>query len=236
MKHRFRFLGEYSDGLWSLTKEDVLHFLRVLKLADGDIVEVTDGKGRSVSGVAKVLSKSKIVVVDESHDFDPKAETPITLALGAIKPADFEALLPSLVELGVNNIWVFHQAGVAKHRLNEKLQARCQNIASSAIKQCKLNWLPEIKFFNSLTDVVEGSSNYGIKLVLDHTGVPLKAPHAVNKESIIAVVGGEAGISAGELEALTKAGFTSVRIAGAVLRARTAIVSIASIIAWNQLV
>lgn len=235
MKHRFRFFGEpLNDDTWALEPEEVHHFLKVLKLKDGEPLEVTDGQGAAAFGVAQVVSKSKVNVVVEKSYVTPMPERKLALAIGAIKPADFEAFLPSLIELSVNEIWVFHQAGVAKQRMNDKFQSRCLQIARAALKQCKLDHLPEIHYLKSIDEVLNRSENYKYRFALDHSGENLRQyPVAENPDSIVGVIGGERGLNEDELLLLEGGGFQKVKLARSVLRARTALISFASVLEFQ---
>ena len=62
MKHTFRFLANYDETnqVWNLTEEECQHFHRVLRLEDGALIEVFDGKGLQDRGPAAVESKTSI--------------------------------------------------------------------------------------------------------------------------------------------------------------------------------
>ena len=55
MSHIYRFFGEkVNDGTWRLADEEVTHAVKVLRLNDGDLVEVMDGRGLTGHGTLKI--------------------------------------------------------------------------------------------------------------------------------------------------------------------------------------
>ena len=57
--------------------------------------------------------------------------------MGVLKPAVVEQALPFLTELGIDQISLFLQAGVAKDRISPKRVERYHSILRASIKQCK---------------------------------------------------------------------------------------------------
>ena len=234
MKHIFRFLGDKVDGVWQLSPEDVSHFTKVLRLKNGDRIEVADGRGKWAVGDALVGSKSS-VYIESFEEFEASKRTSIRgLALGAIKTSDFESYLPSLIELGLDEIFVFYQSGQEKTRVTEKVLSRWEKISRTAIKQCKRPWLPSIYYLNSLSDLLQLAGKYEQKLVLDASGRPLTQDHYSVSQNVLGVVGSEMGISKDEMVRLEGSGFLKVSISDGILRARTAALALAANFSFLQ--
>ena len=234
MKHIFRFLGEKVDGVWVPSPEDVTHFIKVLRLKDGDLVEVADGRGRWAVGRAEIRSKTS-VEIREFDEFEAKKNEVVRgIALGAIKTSDFESYLPSLIELGLDEILIFYQSGQEKSRVTEKVLARWEKISRTAIKQCKRPWLPSIRYFDSLGDLLSFSDKFEKKFVLDAVGIPLTEGDFPSDQNVLGVVGSEAGISEEDMAKLEVSGFRKVSISDGILRARTAALALAANFSFLQ--
>lgn len=235
MKHIFRFLGRFESGTWTLLPEEQEQICRVVRLAQGDQFEITDGRGNYC--LARINACSKV-----SLDFDPiscgyeeKAAGTWGIRVGSLKHGTLTDVIPSLVELGVDYIAVFGQAQVAKERLNSKFQERCQRVGIQAAKLAKRCYFPTITFHDSLDSMLAGEiidrPEGCTKLVADPSGsigLPSKVSPSVGADI---VVGGERGLWPAEVELLHKFGYRPVALSRFVLSSRTAVVSAASLLA-----
>ncbi len=229
MAHKYRFFAEkISHGSWQLEDEEVIHALKVLRLPDGETVEVMDGKGVTGTGRLHIESKSKLFVqevIETCHEKDPCTRV---ILLGALKQGDVDDLIAPLVELGVDRIIVYRQDDTPKFRVSDNSSERWQRLVRSALKQSKRPWSVTVEAFDSLDEALAEVTAYKNKWMLspDAKDDLLTVSASLDKSRVAlglaALIGGEKGLSPRE-EALSKAaGFTPVRLGPWVLRARTA--------------
>ncbi len=231
MSHRFRFFGAFddSDQLWKLDADDCQHFLKVLRLTPGTVIEVFDGQGRWAVGPAQLTTKTQVVMATPTNQFQPKPKNKTAVAIGAIKTSDFEDILPSLIELGVQQIFVFLQQGVDKKRTHPKAQRRWWRIAMAAAKQAKRNWFPEVVCLSQLQDLQPHLDDFPERYVLDASGS--NAPLGAAGASRLIALGSEQGLREDEMAQLLSWHFKKQSVGKHILRARTAAVVAATLLA-----
>ncbi len=127
----------------TLPEEDARHCLRVLRKSAGDIVEVTDGKGRRHR--CRLMSdnpRKATVEIVESIDVAQSWPTDITIAVAPTKNMDrMEWLVEKLTEIGVNRIVPL----LCRHSERKEIKVdRLQRIAVSAMKQSLKATVPDI--------------------------------------------------------------------------------------------
>ncbi|MFW7377981.1 MAG: RsmE family RNA methyltransferase [Oligoflexus sp.] len=240
MKHRFRFSGTaLSDGLhdqhWRLSEDDAFHLQKVLRLSLGADVEVADGQGRWCIGTIVELT-NRIVLVKAHQQFEDKAPAlPLVLAIAAMKPASFEDLLPSLVELGVDKILIFAQVHTDRKWLSEKVESRWQRIIAAAMKQCKRAWQPELHIYKDLqslllSDKFETWNRY----LLEPESEQVLFTSAMQPAASLLLIGSEKGLTEIEKNQLLAHNFQPVRLGTTILRAFTASLAATAVISAKR--
>jgi 16S rRNA (uracil1498-N3)-methyltransferase len=128
-----------------------------------------------------------------------------------------------LTELGIDEIHVFGQVGVAKDRLSDKVLIRWRRILRQACKQAKRPWLPEVLVHGDVAGMLAKTKGYS-KIILD-PGASERLDRVVGRcdGPLLLIVGGEKGFSQGELEHLEASGASRGKIGSYVLRAVTAV-------------
>jgi 16S rRNA (uracil1498-N3)-methyltransferase len=211
-------------------EEEVAHLTKVLRLPVGAEVEATDGRGNWCVGRLAAVGSREAAITAETEGYRASHSKRLVLALGALKHGAFDEILPGLVELGVDQIRIFLQEGADRTRIAPKAVDRWARIARQALKQCKRVHLPEIAVHGSLAAlltavgeeaglaklVLEPSADQGLLSALGAGFAPAGAT------GVVLVVGGEQGLSAGELGALRSQGFIGTSCGDGILRAVTA--------------
>jgi 16S rRNA (uracil1498-N3)-methyltransferase len=233
MNHLFRFFGNReNNNRWAIVGDEFLHLKKVLRLKEGDLVEVTDGQGYFAEGkIAEITSNFAYVEIGETLS-EQKTDNTLIVMIGALKHKETDELIAPLVELGAQKILVFCQEQTEKSRISESALERWQRIAASAVKQSKSNWLPEITLYKNINDMISSlESEIKNRYVLedDCSADLLSAPLTKNPAGV--VIGSEKGFSEKELELLEAAGFKKVNISKNTLRSKTAAIAGAGILA-----
>ena len=235
--HLYRFFGRPGDPHhWEIDEDERHHLRKVLRLPEGATVEVMDGEGRLVRGSISFPGTARVLVrVGHEHRASPPQQC-LALALGALKPADTDALLPALVELGLDEIHLFYQAGTERHRIHPRAVARRQAIVRSAVKQCKRLWLPRVEQHDSLQALLDGPGAVAAgqgwsRFLLSPDASPTLLDQPSGGPGMLTLAGGERGLTPDEEEQLLGAGFVRVSLGPHVLRSRTAAVAAATLMA-----
>lgn len=233
MKHRFRFYGSRrSESLWGLQEDEWHHILKVLRLNEGETIEIVDGLGWVAEAQLHSLSKNKgsFSIERETFHSRPPESDEVTIAVGVLKPQGIDEIIPGLVELGVSRLVFVPFHGMDKSRLSEKLLDRWQRQIVSASKQAKTPWFPQLLIEKSFDSFLQSSQAYHERILLDPEGEILDAAAGSIQGPVLAAIGSEAGWSESEVERLLTAGFGKRRIHSHILRATTATLATAAIV------
>ena len=249
--HRFRLLGTpQNTDRFLVTGDEAFHLVKVLRLPPGAAVEVFDGAGRVGRGRLALGANERqaVVELEQPATLEAPPARRHRLAIGALKPASVDDLLPGLTELGIDEVHIFGQPGSARDRLSPKAEERWQRITVAAAKQCKRAYLPSVHLHADLASMVArlpaGRSGWVLSPEASRSALaalvpanPLAWDLAQSRngpDACTAVVGGEKGLSAAEEERLREAGFTPIRLGAHILRATTAALAIASLLALSR--
>lgn len=203
--------------------EDNTHYLhRVLRLRDGDEVELADGSGRLYAGVLRLSSPAELAelrVVAEAPVFPRRV-----LFAALIKGQRWEWMIEKAGELGADAIVPIRAArsvvDIADKKVAKKLE-RWQKIADSAARQCERLSRLELTAPLTLREALERNEELQV-VTLDETA-PLASWSAVDASLPLAfAIGPEGGWTDQERAQLDDAGALSVGLGRNLLRAETA--------------
>lgn len=220
--HRFLFYAPDAgrgDATVSLTGDEHHHLARVLRVAPGEEVFVTNGDGMiatcRVESVGEACTALAVTATEtEAGGVD------LTLALALVRKDRFAQALEQCVELGVTRVLPFTADRSQVHRYGEGTMSRLRRIAVSAMKQSFRARLPEVADPVGFEAVVAAATAADCVVVGDR-----EAPHArkpVGGTSVLAVVGPEAGLTTVEIGALVGAGARLASVSRHRLRSETA--------------
>ncbi len=171
-------------------------------------------------------TKEKLDEYNELH-------TDITVILALIKNDKFDFAVQKLTELGVNRIvpYIAKRSVVKPGKGNNKLD-RIKKIAKEASEQSHRNKVPEICDYATFKDLKNYMSDLNL-LAYEKETKSLK--ELKNYKSITYIIGPEGGFEPKEVEDIINLGFDSVSLGKRILRAETASIFLASLIAGNEL-
>lgn len=209
----------------TLPESDSQHCIRVLRMKEGDEIEVVDGYGSVFRcRIAVAHPKRTLLEIIERHAL-PKVWLPeITIAIAPTKHLDrMEWLVEKLVEIGVDNIVPLK----CRHSERKELKVeRLEKIAVSAMKQSLKAILPHISEMVPLNSFI--SQNAG-STALRYIGYcdsaterRLLARDYVPGKDVIVMIGPEGDFSPEEVKASTEAGYVPVTLGDNRLRTETA--------------
>jgi len=240
-EHVYRFMGErVSPTEWRIQGDELHHLRKVLRLQIGTEVEICDGAGWSGAGTLTEIAASVALVAVARETFtEREMEARFGLAVGALKPSDIDDLIAPLTELGLGRISIFLQAGSDKGRLSERIVERWHRIAEAAVKQCKRAWLPEIRTYANLTELIADHAAErpaGMLVALDPQGVKTlpEAAHSASDKFVTVIIGSEKGLTEGDVSALRATSSQFCRLGRNILRARTAAIAAGAVLSCQD--
>ncbi len=200
------------------------HYIgRVLRMAEGDAVQLFDGSGQEYLGQLLEVGKKRVrVQLDEQFAGQVESSLPIHLGQGLSRGERMDWAIQKATELGVSEITpiISERCEVRlKDERADKRLAHWRQIAVSACEQCGRSRVPVIHAPVLLGEWLK-QIDAGLKLVLHPVAEPLVS-HA-KPASLAFVIGPEGGLTDGEVDQAKAAGFHAARLGPRVLRTETA--------------
>ena len=220
-------LDEVPDGdVVTVDGAEGRHAVDVLRLAAGERVRVSDGRGLLVEGTV-LTAETSVLRVQVLARHDVPAPEPAFVLVQALPKGDHGPLAVDLAtELGVDRIvpWTAARC-VTKWREDrvEKGLAKWRAAARAARKQARRPRVPEVTEPMSTREVCGLLGDADLAVVLhEQARAPFMKVDVPRTGTIAVVVGPEGGLTDGEVVAFRAAGAHSVRLGTEVLRTSTA--------------
>ncbi|WP_085829253.1 16S rRNA (uracil(1498)-N(3))-methyltransferase [Clostridium massiliodielmoense] len=213
--------------------EDVKHIYKVLRLKEGDRVNINNCNGKEFFGSIDYIDKSK-VEVKLLEELEINNEPPIEVYLyqGLPKASKMDLIVQKCTELGIREITPVVTSRVSSSindikRESKKLD-RWNRIAFEACKQNKRTLIPKVNDIINMDELIkeqlkemdlivvpyENAENYGIKQMIKNVKSEVK------KVGII--IGPEGGFEQEEIEELKNIEAHIVTLGPRILRTETA--------------
>jgi 16S rRNA (uracil1498-N3)-methyltransferase len=229
----------YADNILetnALPLEESFHCNKVLRMRQGDDIQIIDGKGTLFD--AKItLSDAKRTLVEllrEQKEFGKRSYY-LHLAVAPTKNIDrFEYFVEKAVEIGVDMITPLNCRFSERNKINLE---RIQKIIIAAVKQSRKAYIP---IFNPMTDfsqfVSQTSETHRFIAHCYDTEKKLLSKTLPPQTDTLIMIGAEGDFSIDEVQMAEKQGFVSVSLGNSRLRTETAGVVAANIAAFvNEL-
>jgi 16S rRNA (uracil1498-N3)-methyltransferase len=210
----------------TLDGDEGRHAVVVKRLRVGEQLVLTDGKGQAaeceVVSVAKASLEAAVLVRRSTSPAQPRL-----VVVQAIPKGDHaERAVDLLTEIGVDVIvpWAAERNVVSwKGDRATKALHRWRATATSAAKQSRRLWHPDVRDLHSTDEVVRLVESAAAAYVLHETvATPLQDARVPAEGDIVLVVGPEGGITEGEVQVFSTAGALAVRLGPEVLRSSSA--------------
>ena len=219
---------------------DAYHLARSLRMAVGDEITLSDGKGREfLCELTKIRDEECECRITESRVSGAEMPLEVTLYMAYPKGDKLETVIQKAVELGASRIVPFESSRCIKRPKAEKLDkqlSRLQRIAEEAAKQCGRGKLPEVLPPISFSVAISEAAKADISLFCYESEDKRSLRAALDKRkdaaSISVVVGSEGGFSPEEAAAAISAGCVSVSLGRRILRCETAPSFVLSVISY----
>ena len=209
--------------------DDARHIARSLRMAVGDRITVSDGKGAvylcRLDMIRDERCECKVI---ERCGKTGESPVEITLFMAFPKGDKMETVIQKSVELGVSRIIPFESERCIKIPKSEKLERvieRYNRIALEAAKQCGRAIMPAVEAPTTVSRLKDRVGEFDLPLFCYEGEGTVSLKSALDKDgakSICAVVGCEGGFSEREARELVEAGFIPVNLGPRILRCETA--------------
>lgn len=220
-------------------KDEIRHIYKVMRLKNGDKINVFDGIQKEYTGVIENINNNCINIrITGETIYKPDKQYNVTLYQAVTKKVKMDYIIEKAVELGVDRIVpiLTERTVPLINEFDENKLKRWKAIAITASKQCGRIKLPEISpvitFERSLIDVK------GHELILfaaiHKDGKPLKEALRNAKYGNIAVfIGPEGDFSQKEVSLAKDNGFIICSLGSLVLRVETAMIYLLSCLTYE---
>ena len=220
---RFFIDAPLSTGEHELPEAQAHYISRVLRMAEGDAVQLFDGSGHEFRATLVEVGKKRVVVqIDEPFAGQVESPLQIHLGQGLSRGERMDWAIQKATELGANDITpiVSERCEVRlKGEREDKRMEHWRQVAISACEQCGRSVLPVIHTPVPLAQWLE-QCQADLKLVLHPVAQPLTS-HA-KPQSLAFLIGPEGGLTDAELGLAQGKGFDAARLGPRVLRTETA--------------
>ncbi len=210
---------------------DVVRHLQVLRIKQGESIELFNGDGFSyVAIIIELSKKSATANIKSQLSNNTKAELSIKLAMCVIANDKMDLVIQKVTELGVSEIIPVISSRtqrIDKARMEKRL-LHWQNIIISSCEQCGGNVLPRLSSICDINDVLKQkqSNNNLLQIILSPISNDEKL--VIDKlapKELLLLVGPEGGFTVDELDMAISYGFKSLTLGNLTMRAETAAIA-----------
>lgn len=213
MRHRFFIDADLASGSALMLSRDEQHHAHVVRVREGEEVEVFNGRGASFA--AKYFSSGSLQLMAPAPDREARGA--LHLAMAIINLDKFDIVLQKATELGVRSIipLITERVEIRRERYLGKAE-RWRKIVFEAVKQSGRSVIPVVDEPAPFGEVVKRE---GLKIVFDADSEPATGQPGT---PTILFIGPEGGWSENELRLARAHGCAFERLGTRRLRAETA--------------
>jgi 16S rRNA (uracil1498-N3)-methyltransferase len=220
--HRF-YIPSISGDTCKLSEEESKHCIRVLRLAQNDTVEITDGKGNRFNALIEDAHPKACVLRITEHRKEDAPSWELLIAIAPTKNiARMEWLVEKLTEIGFTKLIPIECHTSERTVLKTE---RLKKIAIEAMKQSSRVYLPEIEELTSFEDLINKSNLFkGAKFIPHCNNSDRRTLSSMYKrgENALLLIGPEGDFTKEEIQLALENGFIPLNLNEHTLRTETA--------------
>ena len=248
LMHRFYIAPEnWNAGALVLHESEVHHARDVLRLQGGERVVVFNGRGHEITAEITKVTREEIQLRKLHQAQVPPLHCEITLAQAIPKRKNMDLIVQKAVELGAAEIAPIISDRTIVHLHGKEAvqkQAKWQQVAIEAAKQCGQNWLPTVQIPRRLSDFFDGVAPLQLRLIgsLQSDAVHLKTvlaeyerEHQSRPTSVLMCIGPEGDFTPAELNLARSRGCRPITLGPIILRVETAAIYCLSVLSYELL-
>ncbi len=211
-------------------KGDIRHLSKVLRLKEGDEVDVSDSvEWEYRTEIVSISEEEVLLTIIDKQKFAREPELEVILFQGIPKAGKMETIIQKCVELGVHAIvpvFMERTIVVEKGNFGKKLE-RWQKISDEAVKQCKRGMVPQVEEQVRFSEMLKKLAAYDLILFpyeneADYSIKDCLRNLSEKPKSVAIIIGPEGGFADREAAALDEAGAARVTLGKTILRTETA--------------
>ena len=221
-----------SSDKATISDQEARHISLVLRLKQGDPIELFDGMGMvyqaEITKIGKMIVETKITASHQHHEQPPF----VTVAQALVKGKKMDLIIQKATELGITAIQPISSRHCVINSAPADQIKRWQRIAQESCKQCDRPTPLICRPCITLEELLQASESYATKVICweheETTNLRDLDLHAA--ENVLLLIGPEGGFSETEAESALKHGFSPVSLGPRILRAETASIATMAII------
>ena len=246
--HRFYIAPEnWNTDALVLHDSEVHHARDVLRLEPSERVVVFNGRGHEVTAEIKKVTGEEIQLRKLHEARVPPLPCQIALAQAIPKGRNMDLIVQTAVELGAAEIAPIVSDRTIVHLENKEAtrkQAKWQQVAIEAAKQCGQNWLPTVRKPRKLADFFDAGASLQLRLIgsLQSDATHLKTvlaeyerEHQARPTSVLMCIGPEGDFTPAELNLARSYGCRPITLGPIILRVETAAIYCLSVLSYELL-
>lgn len=223
------FYGEISNNVVTINDEEQQHIVKVLRIRNGELISVTDGKGNLASGQLLIEGKKAKLENPEITTEIPNFPRKLHIAIAPTKNIDrIEFFVEKAVEMGISEITFLQTEKTERKNISiEKLTKQ----AISASKQSLRFHFPKLNDLVKFSDFIKNLD--AETTFVAHCNENLERQNLKeikSQKNITFLIGPEGDFSDREIQLLAEKGIKAVSLGSQRLRTETAGIFVA---AWN---
>src|SRR5437773_8738375 len=250
--HRFYIPPEnWNPDALALTESEAHHARDVLRMKRGEKLVLFNGRGREITAEIVDLSRGEVRLRKLHEAETPPLRCRIVLGQAIPKGKNMELIVQKAVEIGAAEIAPIISDRTIVQVDSESAaqkQAKWQQIAIEAAKQCGQNWLPRIDLPRKLADFFDAiPPNTGFDLRLNGSLQPdaqhlkeilvdYSSEHQHRPQSVLMLIGPEGDFTPAELALARRHGCRPITLGPIILRVETAAIYCLSILSYELLI
>jgi 16S rRNA (uracil1498-N3)-methyltransferase len=211
----------------AIGERDAHKIARVLRLHDGDELEIVDAAGHSFDARVRLEPHGLHAELVGMRAASTSPGLRIDIAQGIPKGAKMDFVIEKATELGAAAVLPFYSRRSVVQDLGDAKLERWRRLAKTASAQCDRRDVPEVHAPSTFEALLDRCADYDLLLMpWERAGPdPLRASLPVWLERahrVLVIVGPEGGFTADEAELGRAAGAHLVSLGGRILRSETA--------------
>ena len=220
-----------SENEIIIDSEDAKHIKKVLRLSEGDVITVCDGRGIDHEAEICAIDQNRIKCsILSSRVCDTEPGVRVTLYQGLPKASKMDYIIQKTTELGIARIVPAKLSRCVVKLENaaaeSKKTERWQKIAYEAAKQSGRGVVPEVSSPMSIEEIIKDISGDELCFVPYECEQETRLSDVLNGigavKSVSVIIGPEGGFDITEIEKLRAAGIKTITLGRRILRTETA--------------
>lgn len=222
--------GSINGQIVCITGDDVKHLSGVLRLRQGDRIQVCDGKSNEyICAITEIEKKQVLCHIEESFKSTSEPPIKITLYQGLPKAQKMDLIVQKCTEIGVCRIVPVNTSRsvvrIDGKDLGSKLE-RWKRIAEEAAKQSNRGCIPEIGGLMDFKEALQDAMRLDMAVMPYEQEKAVGLRRALTQKNITVTygifIGPEGGFEEYEVREAVSKGITPVTLGPRILRTETA--------------